>query len=200
MTYYNPNPENKPIRFINSEQQTLFTIPDGGRIVVTHPKGDIVQKQWVGVCEYSDDTHVRIDGEIYHIRHFVEAQERTGATVEPEIEPEMVENYRITYRTFVGDKVFTFGVNPEDAAVPYATWQCENGCNIDGHYWHDKNTAFTDLFLRTDTARTGRSYDYRTLINESNEQAHDPVPYTPAPEETAADPKPAQEKSEEMER
>ena len=109
-----------------------------------------------------DECHVEINGEMYHICQFAEIQARIGSTVEPEAEPELVGGYRITARTFVGDKIFKMGHNP-DAVQPYATWQSykENPNRNDwGHYWSDKSAARTDFFRRADAERTGRVYDH----------------------------------------
>ena len=161
--------QGKEIRFIDPHYNELFRIPHGGRIVVTRPMGEMytgVQEQWVGTCKYLDDYHTEINGECYHICQFAEIQERLGATVVPEIEPEMVGNYRITRRTTVVDKVFKFGVNPK-AVQPYATWQSYTNNlkqNDWGHYWSDKSTASQDFFLRADSERRGVSYDHTTLM------------------------------------
>jgi hypothetical protein len=164
--------ENREIRFITPDYKELFRIPDGGRIVVTRPMGEMypgVQEQWIGDCRYLDEMHVNINGSnCYHLCQFAEIQARIGSTIEPETEPEMVGNYRITRRTTVGDKVFKFGVNPK-APSPYATWQGytdpERG-NDWGHYWSDRRTAEHDFFLRADSERTGQPYDHTTLIKQ----------------------------------
>ncbi len=167
------NPEGKEIRFIDSNYNELFRIPDGGRIVVTRPMGEMypgVQEEWIGHCRYLDEVHVSINNECYHICQFAEIQQRIGAVVRPELEPEMVANYRITHRTTVGDKIFKFGVNPR-AVQSYATWQGYTDPargNDWGHYWSDKRTAEHDLFLRADAERTGKSYDHTTLIKEND--------------------------------
>ena len=169
------NPDNKEIRFIDSHYNELFRIPDGGRIVVTRPEGELypgVQEQWVGTCKYLDSHHCAINGECFHLCQFAEIQERIGSIVQPETEPENIGGYQITARTFVGDKVFKFGHNPT-APDPYATWQCfkgENDRNSFGHYWRDKSTARRDFFLRADAERTGRSYDHTTLYKQRQER------------------------------
>ncbi len=157
--------ELKEIRFIDPNYKELFRIPDGGRIVVTRPMGEMypgVQEQWVGQCKYLDEYHTEINGECYHICQFAEIQERIGSKVEPEKEPERIGNYRVTARTFVGNKIFKLGYNPK-AAQPYATWQSykENpGRNDWGHYWAAKSAARTDFFRRADAERTGKTYDH----------------------------------------
>ena len=128
------NPEGKEIRFIDPHYKELFRIPDGGRITVTRPMGEMYpnfQEQWVGTCKYLDDYHTEINGECYHICQFAEIQERLGATYVPEPEPEMVGNYRVTRRTFVGNKIFKFGVN-KAAAQPYGTYLHSLGFQFKG--------------------------------------------------------------------
>lgn len=165
------NMDAKMIRFIDPHYNELFRIPDGGRIVVTRPMGEMypgVGEQWVGTCRYLDECHVSINGECYHICQFAEIQARIGSAVEPETEPELIGGYTVNRRTTVGDKVFKLGQNPK-AAQPYATWQgyTDPALGNDwGHYWPDKRTAERDLFLRADSARTGESYDYTTLIKQ----------------------------------
>lgn len=156
------------IRFIDPEYNELFRIPDSGYIVVTRPEGEIfpgTQEEWVGKCKFLDEAHTEINGECFHICQFAEIQERISSTIRPEPNPEMVGNYRVTHRTFVGDKIFKFGHNP-GAVQPYATWQSykDNPERNDwGHYWSDRNTATSDFFLRADAERTGKSYDHTTL-------------------------------------
>jgi hypothetical protein len=164
--------DNKEIQFIDPNYKELFRIPDGGRIVVTRPMGEMypgVQEEWVGHCKYLNETHAEINGECYHICQFAEIQQRIGSTVKPETEPEMIGGYRVTCRTTVGDKVFKLGENPK-AAQPYATWQGytdpERG-NDFGHYWRDKHTAKRDLFLRADSERTEQPYDHTKLKKEN---------------------------------
>jgi len=169
--------ENREIRFITPDYKELFRIPDGGRIVVTRPMGEMYpgyQEQWVGTCKYHDEYHFSINGEMYHICQFAEIQARIGSKVEPETEPEIVSGYRITARTFVGDKVFVMAHNPK-AVQPWATWQGRNdrpGYDW-GHYWSDKRTARTDFFLRADSERTGMSYDHTTLIKKEKNRGED---------------------------
>ena len=169
------NPEGKPIRFIDPISNERFTIPDGGAIVVTRPIGEMypgVHEEFVGICKFLDECHTEINGTCYHIDQFYEIQKRNGSTVEPEAEPEMVGNYRVNARTFVGDKIYKFGHSP-NAVQPYATWQSYKDnpdCNDFGHYWSDKSTAKHDFFLRADSERTGRPYDHTTLIKKREER------------------------------
>jgi hypothetical protein len=164
-------PKAKVIRFIDPNYNTLFHLPDGGRIVVTRPMGEMypgVQEEWVGVCRYLDPTHLSVNSEVLHICQFAEIQQRIGSMYKSEAEPEMIGGYTVNRRTAVGDKVFKMGHSP-NAPEPYATWQCfkgENDRNNFGHYWTDRRTAERDHFLRADSERTGTAYDHTTLIKQ----------------------------------
>jgi hypothetical protein len=156
----------KMIRFIDPHYNTLFTLPDGGSIVVTRPSGE----QYVGVCKYLDETHLSVNGSTYHICEFAEIQERIGSTVEPETEPEMVGGrYRIIHRIPVGDKIYVMGHSPK-AAQPYATWQayCDSPGKDWGHYWSSRSDAWGDLLCRADAERTGIPYDHTKRFKQKS--------------------------------
>jgi hypothetical protein len=165
--------ENREIRFIDPEYNELFRIPDGGRIVVTRPMGEMypgVQEEWIGTCRFLDETHVNINGECYHICQFAEIWQRIGAAVLPENEREYIGSYTVNRRTFVGDKIFKLGHNP-DAAEPYGTWMCfrgENERNSFGHYFTDKRAAEKDFFLRAECERRQVPYDHTKLVKDSS--------------------------------
>jgi hypothetical protein len=120
--------ENKEIRFIDPGYNELFRVPDGGSIVVTRPDGE----EYIAECKYLDETHFALNGDCWHICQFAEVQERNGAVVKPEAEPEVNRGYRIIRRNTVGDKVFKLGHNP-DAVQKYVTWQS----NTDNPARHD---------------------------------------------------------------
>lgn len=67
------------IRFIDSNYNTLFKIPDGGTIKITYPNGDVA----IQGARYIDDYHTEICSTIYHICEFAERMESKGAKVEP---------------------------------------------------------------------------------------------------------------------
>ena len=67
--------ENKHIRFINSDYKTLFYLPDGGRIRITHSDGEQVDR----VCRFIDEYHTAVGNNIYHICEFAERMEQIGA-------------------------------------------------------------------------------------------------------------------------
>jgi hypothetical protein len=72
---------NKDIRFIDSRYNKLFTVPDGGNIVVTEFDG----RKLVRPCQYLDDTHFEGGGNVFHICQYAEIMERDGAVYAPEI-------------------------------------------------------------------------------------------------------------------
>jgi hypothetical protein len=154
----------KEIRFITPEYKELFRIPDGGSIVVTRPDGE----EYVAECKFLDETHFSANGTCWHIHQFAEVQERNGATVKPEAEPEIKVGYRIIQRSYAGDKVFKLGHNP-NAVDKYVTWQSYHNRSVSydyGHYWGDKSTAKTDLFRRADAERRGVPYDHTKLYKQ----------------------------------
>ncbi len=71
--------EKKYIRFINSDYKTLFHLPDGGRIRITYPDGEPVDR----VCRFIDEYHTAVGNYHYHICEFAERMEQIGAKYEP---------------------------------------------------------------------------------------------------------------------
>lgn len=79
-------PETLPvhdIRFITSDYRELFRIPDGGTILVSAS-----DRQFAAKCEYLDENHTRIGGEVYHICQYAEILKYLGAVCRPEPELE----------------------------------------------------------------------------------------------------------------
>ena len=77
------DPHDHSIRFITPNYDELFRIPNGGRVQVDYP-----DRSFSARCEYIDDYHTRIGGEVYHICQFAEMLERGGGKASPE--PELV--------------------------------------------------------------------------------------------------------------
>jgi len=149
--------ENREIRFIDPQYNTLFTIPDGGNIVITHPDGE----QRVRACVLLDECHTRVGNSVFHICEFAERMQQAGATYEPEIEPEIVAGYHIIDRRPAGDTVMKLGHNPR-AVQPWVTWQGypNKPGNVDwGHYYAHRRDAETDLLLRTEAKRRSEPYE-----------------------------------------
>lgn len=73
----------KTIRFIDSEYNTLFQIPDGEKIVLTRSDG----KKRTLPCAYIDEVHTKIGGNVYHICEFAERMEQIGTGYAPEKPP-----------------------------------------------------------------------------------------------------------------
>ena len=69
------------IRFINSNYDTLFRIPDGGNIEIRFPDNVFSAR-----CEYLDDYHTKIGDTVFHICEFAELLERQNGSVRPEPE------------------------------------------------------------------------------------------------------------------
>jgi len=157
------NPHGKDIRFINSDYKELFRIPDGGYITISQSDGE----QLVRKCKYHGECHVDIGSSVYHICEFAERMERNGSDYEPCPEPEVVQGYMITDRTFVHDKVFVLAHNPK-AVQPWVTWQGRNdrpGYDW-GHYWQSRSEAWSDYFRRADAERMGKPYDHTKFYKQ----------------------------------
>ena len=73
--------ENK-ICFTDSQGDALFTIPDGGKIVINYEWGEKVERP----CRFIDEYHAEIGNNLYHICQFAELMERNGHTYEPKQE------------------------------------------------------------------------------------------------------------------
>lgn len=72
---------NTDIRFVDSRENTLFTVPDGGNIVVTEFDGD----KLILPCRYLDETLSEIGGTVFNIRKFAGIMEQAGSVYAPEI-------------------------------------------------------------------------------------------------------------------
>lgn len=77
------NNDAKTIRFIDSEYNTLFRIPDGEKIVLTRSDGE----KRALPCQYLDEVHTKIGGSVYHICEFAERMEKIGTGYAPEKPP-----------------------------------------------------------------------------------------------------------------
>ena len=69
----------KGIRFITSNYQPLFTLPDGSKIKITTPNGNTL----IRTCRYIDEYHLELGDILYHICEFAERMEMQGNKVEP---------------------------------------------------------------------------------------------------------------------
>ncbi len=71
--------EPKSIRFITPRYEELFTIPDGGNVILRHVDGyrELVQ------CQYLDDYHLLFGGIAYHICELAEKLCERGQSVSP---------------------------------------------------------------------------------------------------------------------
>ena len=74
------DPAKWQIRFVDTGSNTLFTIPDGGSIVLTRFDGD----EQTFPCHYIDSHHFEAFGSAYHIMEFAQNMERNGNIYRPE--------------------------------------------------------------------------------------------------------------------
>lgn len=69
----------KYIRFIDGRYNTLFYLPDGGRICISRPDGDQVDL----VCKFIDECHTLVGTNIFHICEFAERMEAIDVKYKP---------------------------------------------------------------------------------------------------------------------
>lgn len=74
-----PNPDEKRIRFIDSDYNNLFSIPDGGTVVIVYDDGEISEKS----CHYVDEYHFTSQGHTWHICEFAECMEENNSKYYP---------------------------------------------------------------------------------------------------------------------
>ncbi|MCL2299147.1 MAG: hypothetical protein FWC27_03245 [Firmicutes bacterium] len=95
----------KQIRFIDTDGNTLFLLPDGGSIVITEANG----QQFVKVCRYVTEDIAEIGGTERYLSTFAEECQRTGDTIAPEAAPEYYQNYRIIRKMPVPGNIIALG-------------------------------------------------------------------------------------------
>ena len=78
------NEHEHSIRFITTDYEELFRIPDGGTVLLTFPDRQFAEK-----CSYIDDYHMKIGSTIYHICQYAEILKQNGGRCEPEPETEL---------------------------------------------------------------------------------------------------------------
>ena len=74
--------DKREIRFIDSNYNELFRIPDGGRIKITTKDGAVTERG----CKYINSHHTQIGYNVFHICQFAEFMEKAGNTYEPTAE------------------------------------------------------------------------------------------------------------------
>ncbi len=118
--------ENKEIRFIDSQYNELFRIPDGGEITIHYPDGHSENR----LCKYIDDYHFYANAVCFHICQFAELMEKNGYTYTPkdkfELEHIMQDEFEFVFspkekdieRGCIGYVRADFGTGKEF----YSTW------------------------------------------------------------------------------
>lgn len=100
--------ENKYIRFIDSQYNTLFYVVNGDSIRIKFE--DNVEREYA--CKYIDETHAFIGNNVFHMCEFAERMERYGRTYEPVKEIGDLEFYQ---KKFYDRE----NVGPDGRTVPY---------------------------------------------------------------------------------
>lgn len=144
----------KNIRFITSDYHFLFSVPDGGNVVVNH----FMDGRLVLPCKYVGETHAQIGNYLYHICEFAEKMERAGNTYEPE-QPEKMGSYEIVKRIdFDNHRGIALGYSPT-APEPYVTWKFHERYDqrnyADGKYRKRLSSALADFERRAEPYTTG---------------------------------------------
>lgn len=86
-----PNENGKrDCRFIDAHYNLLFTVPDGGSVVLTDMDGT----RRALTCAYIDDYHVKVGSSVFHICEFAERMHESGTVYQPE-HPNGSEKYGI---------------------------------------------------------------------------------------------------------
>ena len=154
----------KEIRFTDTEGNTLFTVPDGGMVVVTHQNGD----QYVLKCKYVDEKYVEVDGVQCSIHQTAMTAAEAGMTIAPETTPEFNAGYHIVARKPANDLVIVLAHSPS-APVPWVTWQANRDTPTD-YYWGiyrmERVEAVADMDRRVHAAREGIPYGTNMTSNK----------------------------------
>ena len=79
VAFPNPDKDKRRIRFIDSSYHELFSVSDGGNIVLTRADGS----RTTLACTYIDDYHAQIGNRVFHICEFAEMMERGGGVCKP---------------------------------------------------------------------------------------------------------------------
>lgn len=114
------DPHDHSIRFITTNYDELFRIPDDGKVKIDYP-----DLSFVAPCEYIDDYHTRIGGEVYHICQFAEILERGAGKASHE--PEMLKDqaaWQIGHREY-------FSIHAADDGWDYSIYD-KSFAEVDG--------------------------------------------------------------------
>lgn len=128
---------NKAIRFIDSQYNDLFYIPDGWSIVVKYPDGHTETKK----CKYIDDYHTEINGNCFHICQWAEIMERENCTYES-AEKYILQQVKASEFEFM----YTSIDDKDRGCIGYLRADFDGGDSF-YHTWWDGNTELkTDEF------------------------------------------------------
>ncbi len=67
------------ISFVNSKNEKIFEIPDGGAIKLISENGD----SYYALCQRVDECHAKIDGIKWHLQEYAQAMEKRGIIFMP---------------------------------------------------------------------------------------------------------------------
>lgn len=67
------------ISFVNSKDEKIFEIPDGGVIKLVSENGD----RYYALCQRVDECHAKIDGVQWNLQEYAQAMEKRGIIFMP---------------------------------------------------------------------------------------------------------------------
>lgn len=142
-------PEERSIRFITSNYDELFRLPDGGKVRIEYP-----DQSFIAPCTYIDDYHAQIGGEVYHICQFAELLERGKGKASPE--PEMLQDqaaWQLAHREYLS-------IRATEGGWEYSIYDKSFGEEDDGQIDLKKITILEcrDMILQD------RGWQNRTLV------------------------------------
>jgi hypothetical protein len=142
--------QDKQIRFIDSDNKTVFIMPDGGFISMKLPHGETKIRQ----CKYVGPEHFQIDDKLYHQKDFAYQMERNNISFSSITEPEVIQDYMITDKIEIGKTTIVIAHNPK-APNPYVTWRghTERDGYDWGHYYNHRSAAEMDYRKRANDER-----------------------------------------------
>ena len=158
--------DDKTIRFIDSDYKELFRIPEGGSITVTYPPGD-GREPATRTCEFLDEMHTKIGGNVYHICEFAERMEAIGARYEPTTQ---LHNVEIKPFEAGEEKFYTYNRDEGNTCIGHIAG--EFGQSGDRYFsnWsdreNDRNTPEfqTELHSAVYALRQDLLRDYNTML------------------------------------
>jgi len=150
----------KQIRFVDTDGNLLFLLPDGGGIVVTKRSGE----QFIHICRYVNEQYAEFDFEGRSLRAFAEECRRTGAAFAPEPAPEFYDGYRIVRKVPVPGNIIALG---RDLGNYWRYVTLERSQERDGYDYP---------YFHTEGWKANKGFDRRVMDWQGGNPPRPPVP------------------------